>query len=156
MNHPSIPKVSAQALTSTRNPLVLREGQMFHGQIKQLYPGQMAEVQIGGQKMMAKLEVPMKAGDAYYFQVKSTEPELQLKVVSGPLQATDGQAKQLMNLIETMRLSKSSEMQSLLNQSLKHKIPVSRVLLMKAEQLLNAVHTTVRNEAMHGIQRLAE
>ena len=37
-------------------PLVLNEGQMFHGQIKQLYPGQMAEVQIGGQKMFANLK----------------------------------------------------------------------------------------------------
>ena len=97
MSFPTVGIISQsgrQAQCSNR-PLVLNEGQMFHGQIKQLFPGQMAEVQIGGQKCIAKLEVPMKAGDSYYFQVNAVKPELQLKIISGPLQATEGQARQL-------------------------------------------------------------
>ena len=109
---------------------------MFHGQIKQLFPGQMAEVQIGGQKLMAKLEVPMKAGDAYYFQVKSVAPELQIKVVSGPLQATEGQSRQLANLMESMQLPKSPEMQIVLNHFLKQRLPVTKDILLDAVRLL--------------------
>ena len=51
----------------------------------------MAEVQIGNQKVIAKLEVPMKAGDSYYFQVNSVEPEFQLKIIAGPTSETVGQ-----------------------------------------------------------------
>ncbi len=36
-------------------PLALQQGQVFHGTIKQLYPDQMAEVQVGNQKLFAKL-----------------------------------------------------------------------------------------------------
>lgn len=49
-------------------PLSLRQDQVFHGTIKQLYPNQMAEVQVGNQKLMAKLEVPLKLGDAHFFR----------------------------------------------------------------------------------------
>ena len=156
MSHPSIPRLTAQSAMTSQKPLTLREGQMFHGQIKQLFPGQMAEVQIGGQKLMAKLEVPMKAGDAYYFQVKSTEPELQLKVVSGPLQESVGQSKQLLNLMESMQLPKSQEMQSLLNHFMKQKLPISREILLEAEQLLKTVPSALRNEALNSLQKLVE
>lgn len=156
MTHPSIPRLTAQSTMASQKSPTLREGQMFHGQIKQLFPGQMAEVQIGGQKLMAKLEVPMKAGDAYYFQVKSTEPELQLKVISGPLQATEGQSKQLQNLMDSMQLPKSQEMQSLLNHFMKQKLPISREILLEAEQLLKTVPSALRNEALTSIQKLVE
>ena len=66
----------------------------------------MAEVQIGGQKVFAKLEVPMKAGDSYYFQVNTVKPELQLKIISGPLQATEGQARQLGGLMDAMQFQR--------------------------------------------------
>ena len=129
---------------------------MFHGQIKQLFPGQMAEVQIGGQKMMAKLEVPMKAGDAYYFQVKSVTPELQVKVVSGPLQASEGHSRQLSNLIDSMQLPKSPEMQIVLNHFLKQQLPVSKEVLLDAVKLLKTVQPTLHNEALNSIQKLVE
>ncbi len=124
---------------------------MFHGQIKKLFPGQMAEVQIGGQKLMAKLEVPMKAGDAYYFQVKSVAPELQIKVVSGPLQATEGQSRQLSNLMESLHLPKSAEMQIVLNHFLKQRLPVSKEILLDAVRLLkiSATNFAQRSTELH-------
>ncbi|MFS0688116.1 hypothetical protein AB1K89_02545 [Sporosarcina sp. 179-K 8C2 HS] len=156
MNYPSIPRLSNQAISVPRQPLTLREGQMFHGQIKQLFPGQMAEVQIGEHKLMAKLEVPMKAGDAYYFQVKTVSPELQIKVVSGPLQTTDGQSKQISNLMESMQLPKSPEMQSVLSHFIKQRLPVSREILLNAVALLKTAEPSVHNEALNSIQRLVE
>ncbi|WP_252503622.1 hypothetical protein [Sporosarcina sp. Marseille-Q4943] len=156
MNYPSIPRLSNQAISVPLQPLTLREGQMFHGQIKQLFPGQMAEVQIGEHKLMAKLEVPMKAGDAYYFQVKTVSPELQIKVVSGPLQTTDGQSKQISNLMESMQLPKSPEMQSVLSHFIKQRLPVSREILLNAAALLKTAQPSVHNEALNSIQRLVE
>ncbi|WP_239429779.1 hypothetical protein [Sporosarcina sp. ACRSL] len=148
--------MNSQSVSATSQPLTLREGQMFHGQIKQLYPGQMAEVQIGGQRLMAKLEVPMKAGDAYYFQVKSVTPELQIRVVSGPLQATGSPTKQLLNLLESLQLPKSQEMQSILSHFLKQKLPITRDILLQAEALMKTVQPSVQNEAMNAIQKLVE
>ncbi|WP_336822454.1 hypothetical protein [Sporosarcina sp. USHLN248] len=157
MSHPLIPNLTTiQSTNSSSSPLVLREGQMFHGQIKQLFPGQMAEVQIGGQRLIAKLEVPMKAGDSYYFQVKSTEPELQLKMISGPLRTDESLSRQLSSLLESMQLPKTSEMQSLLNYVLKQKLPISRDNLLEAEKLLKTVPAALRNEALSAIHKLLD
>lgn len=157
MPYSSIPqRLTVQPITAMQKTLPLREGQMFHGQIKQLFPGQMAEVQIGNQKLIAKLEVPLKAGDAYYFQVKSTEPEMQLKIISGPVQASEGQAKQLANLMDSMRLPNTQEIQDLLKHFMKNRIPVSREQLMAAENLLKSVSPELRTEAMNAIQKVVE
>ncbi len=129
---------------------------MVHGQIKQLFPGQMAEVQIGGQKVFAKLEVPMKAGDSYYFQVNAVKPELQLKIISGPLQATEGQARQLGGLMDAMQLPKTPEMQALLAFVMKNKIPMTRDSLLEAEALLKGVPPAARNEALASLQKMIE
>lgn len=129
---------------------------MFKGQIKQLYPGQLAEVQIGSHKLMAKLEVPMKAGDAYYFQVRAIEPELQLKIISGPIQAKDGQSMQLKNLMESMQLPNTKEMQNILAHFIKNKIPFTRENLIDAEKLVKLVPSASREEAVHMIQKLME
>lgn len=156
MSHPSIQRLMNQTVTATSNRLSLREGQMFHGQIKHLYKGQMAEVQIGDQKLMARLEVPLKAGDAYFFQVKSVEPELQLKIMTGPLNALDTKAKQLMNLMESMQLPKNAEMQTLLNVFLNRKLPVSRENLTIAAHLMKSAPPNSQEEVLRSIQRLIE
>ncbi|QTD42342.1 hypothetical protein [Sporosarcina sp. Te-1] len=157
MSHPMINQVTGGVLTQNNSkPIVLREGQMFHGSIKQLFPGQMAEVQIGGTKMLARLEVPMKAGDAYYFQVESVEPELQLKIISGPMQSGESLGKQMASLMESMDLPKTKEMQSLLAFMLKNKIPISREQLIQAEKLLGAVPDKQQSAALSTVVKLME
>lgn len=155
----SIPVISSQQtpINNVQNdPLVLKEGQMVHGQVKQLFPGQKAEIQIGNQTMLAKLEVPMKAGDAYYFQVKSVQPELQLKMIAGPTNASEGQNRQLNSLMEVMKLPKTTEMSQLLSFILKNKIPMTRENLLQAEVLLKSVPQAMRAEALASIQKLAD
>lgn len=157
MSLPITPSNSGQLVnTIPTSPSVLKEGQMFHGQIKQLFPGQTAEVQIGNQKLIAKLEIPMKAGDSYYFQVKSVEPDLQLKIISGPLQGSEGQGKQLAGLMDAMKLPKTPEMQALLTFVMQNKIPMSRENLLEAAALLKSVPTEFRAEALQVIQKLTE
>lgn len=99
------------AITATNQPLALKQGQVFHGTIKQLYPDQMAEVQVGNQKLIAKLEVPLKAGDAHFFQVTGTNPQTELKVVTGSMAQTTSPSQQISQLLESMNLPKTTEMQ---------------------------------------------
>lgn len=141
---------------SINKPLVLNEGQMIHGQIKQLFPGQLAEVQIGDQKMIAKLDVPMRAGDSYYFQVASVQPEVQLKIISGPTNAQANTSQQLQNLMQAMQLPKTPEMTKLLSFVLDNKIPITREGLLRAVQLLQATPTANQQEALQSIQKLLD
>ena len=157
----SIPLMNLTGAPSSTNnnpnkPLTINEGQMVHGQIKKLFPGQMAEVQIGNQKMIAKLEVPMKAGDSYYFQVKSVQPELQLKIISGPTDAAVGKGHQLNKLMEAMQLPKTTEMKALLSFVIKNKIPMTREGLLQVETLLKNVPPTAMKDALTSIQKMAE
>ena len=154
---PLMASIGAQnSANNGQQPLVLNEGQMVHGKIKQLFPGQTAEVQIGNQKMVAKLEVPMKAGDSYYFQVSAVKPELQLKIISGPTGANEGQARQLSSLMESMQLPKTTEMRDLLAFVIKNKMPMTREGLLKAEVLLQNVPANLRGEALQTIQKMVE
>lgn len=159
MSFPTLHPLNGQSMTKAgfqNRPLVLHEGQLFQGQIKHLFPGQMAEVQVGGHRLMAKLEVPMKAGDAYYFQVSSVNPVLQLKIISGPFRAIEGQGHQLGKLVEDMQLPKTPEMLSVLAFTVKNKIPMTREGLLQAATLLKDVPAGLRNAALASIQRLAD
>jgi len=117
-------------------PMAMKEGQVVHGTIKQLFPNQTAEVQIGGQKVIAKLEAPLKAGDAHFFQVTKGAPELQLKVVTGPLEQGKGITQQAQQLIQAMGLNKSMELQAAAQFFLKEQLPISKEILLQAEQLM--------------------
>lgn len=147
---------SNTALAASNQPFQLREGQLVHGQIKQLYPNQMAEVQIGQQKLHAQLETPLRAGDAYYFQIQATEPEVQLKIIAGPLHAKESPATQLNQLMDSMQLPKTSEMRSLLSFALQHKLPMNREQLLQAATLLKDVSPAAKEAALQTIQRLID
>lgn len=142
--------------SSSQQPLVLNEGQMIHGKIQQLYPGQLAEVQVGSHKMVAKLEVPMRAGDSYYFQVTAVQPDVQLKIISGPTSAQTNKSQQLQNLMQTMQLPKSPEMTTLLSFVLNQKIPVSREDILQAVQLLQMTPADNQQGALVAIQKMVD
>ncbi len=157
MNNPSItPNLSSANIGNMQSaqPAQLKEGQLFHGTIKQLYPGKMAEVQIGTQKLNAKLEVPLKAGDSYYFQVKSTEPELQLKLVSGPHAQGESQSAKIGSLLETLQLTKTPEMRKLVDFFMKQQIPITRESLIAGETLLKQTPPAQQQEALQSIGKL--
>lgn len=157
MNNPSItPNLKPSNLGNVQSSqsAQLREGQLFHGTIKQLYPGEMAEVQIGNQKLHAKLEVPLKAGDSYYFQVKATEPELQLKLVSGPHAQGESQSTKIGSLLDTLQLNKTPEMRKLVDFFMKQQIPITRESLIAGETLLKQTSPGQQQEALQSIGKL--
>ena len=129
---------SQQSVPQQSKPLVLREGQVFHGSIKQLFPNQVAEVQVGANKLVAKLETPLKAGDSHYFQVTNTNGQVELKVVTGPM--TQASSTQQMNqLMESMNLPKSAEMRQVLNHFINNNIPVLKEQLLQAEAWMKSM-----------------
>ncbi|MFJ7730455.1 hypothetical protein ACIQXF_01045 [Lysinibacillus sp. NPDC097231] len=145
------------AITSTNQPLTLKQGQVFHGTIKQLYPDQTAEIQIGNQKLIAKLEVPLKTGDAHFFQVTGTSPQTELKVVTGPMEQTASQGQQINQLLESMNLPKTAEMQQLLSHFMKAQLPISKEQLMQAEIWLKALPEGItKMDALQAIQKMVE
>ncbi|MEJ9280704.1 hypothetical protein [Ureibacillus thermosphaericus] len=154
MTIPSFQPIQQQQVPAQINPLVLKQGQVFHGKIKQLYPNQMAEIQIGEHRLIAKLETPLKAGDSHYFQVMSTSPQTELKVVTGPM------TKEFVNvqqLIETLHLPKSPEMQQLLTHFIKHQLPIVKEQILQSEiWLKNLPDGVTKQEALQTLQKMME
>lgn len=141
----------------SEQPLSLKQGQVFHGSIKKLFPDQTAEVQVGNQKMIAKLEVPLKAGDAHYFQVTGVKPDLQLKVVTGPLPVTSSTSVQIQQLMDSLQLPKNANMQTLVQHMVKEQLPLSKDQLLQAEQWMKSLPPQVKTvEALFAIQRMSE
>lgn len=138
-------------------PLSLREGQVFHGTIKQLYPNQMAEVQVGNNKLVAKLETPLKAGDAHFFQVTSTGTQTELKVVTGPMGQTVPMNQQIQQLLQTMNLPKTTEMQQVMGRFLKEQLPISREQLLSAETWMkNLPEGVTKQAALSALSKMVE
>jgi hypothetical protein len=48
----------------------LKNGQILFGKVNKVSPNQTAEVQIGHQKMIATLDIPLRTGERYWFQVQ--------------------------------------------------------------------------------------
>lgn len=144
-------------ITASNQPLALKQGQVFHGTIKKLYPDQMAEIQVGNQKFIAKLEVPLKDGDAHFFQVTGTDPQAELKVVSGPMTPTTSPSQQINQLLESMNLPKTAEMQQLLGHFMKAELPISKDQLLQAEMWLKALPEGIsKMDALQTIQKMIE
>ena len=121
-----------------------------------IFPGQMAQVQVGNQQLFAKLEVPMQAGDHYYFKVNGTEPELQLQVVSGPMRGGEGQSAQLTQLMDSLHVPKSQEMKDILATMIKQKIPMTKENMLEAVHLLKSLPDGMKNEALATLGKIAE
>lgn len=150
-------QMQQNAMTSTNQPLALKQGQVFHGTIKQLYPDQMAEIQVGNQKFIAKLEVPLKAGDAHFFQVTGTNPQTELKIVTGPMAQASTPSQQINQLLESMNLPKSPEMQQLLGHFMKAQLPISKEQMLQAEMWLKALPEGISKvDALQTIQKMIE
>lgn len=146
-----------QAAMEQNQPLTLKQGQVLHGTIKKLYPDQMAEIQVGQNKIFAKLETPLKAGDSHFFQVTNMNPQPELKVVTGPMQQSQTTVQQLNQLLDTMNIPKTQEMQQVLAHFVKNQLPISKEALLQAETWLkNLPESVTKQEALQVIQKMAE
>ncbi len=157
MSDSLITTVNLHQLNETMNqkPLALKNGQVIHGTIKHLYPNQMAEVQIGSERLMAKMEVPLQLGKSHYFQVSGVEPDLQLKVISGPMASSVPLSQQVSQLLDSLQLSQTNEMKQVTTYFLNNNLPFSKELLLQAEQLLKGLPENIHSkDALAVLQKL--
>ncbi|CAM3741221.1 hypothetical protein [Mesobacillus thioparans] len=116
----------------------LRPGQIINGKIVKLYPDQVAEVQIGNQKMVAQLEVPLSANERYWFQVLPGEGKVHLKLISSSADEK-GQPGNLTRILSEFGLQPTKENLDLAHFFIKEQLPVNSELLKLASEWLKAV-----------------
>ncbi|WP_226643926.1 hypothetical protein [Mesobacillus subterraneus] len=115
-----------------------RPGQIINGKIIKLYPEQVAEVQIGNQKMIAQLEAPLSANERYWFQVQPGEGKVHLKVV-GKGAEDKGQPASLAKILGEFSMQPTKENMDLVRFFIKEQLPVNRELLKLASEWLSMV-----------------
>jgi hypothetical protein len=69
--------------SSQLEPLKLREGQIINGKVIRFLPNDMSVVQIGSQKLIAKLEASLEANQQYWFEVQTDLGKVHLKLLKG-------------------------------------------------------------------------
>ena len=115
-----------------------RPGQIINGKILKLYPEQIAEVQIGNQKMIAQLEAPLSANERYWFQVQPGEGKVHLKVI-GLGSEEKGQPGSLVKILGEFGMQPTKENLELVRFFIKEQLPVNRELLKQAAEWLSTV-----------------
>ncbi|GAE43626.1 hypothetical protein [Mesobacillus boroniphilus] len=113
-----------------------RPGQIINGKILKLYPDQVAEVQVGNQKMIAKLETPLSANERYWFQVQPGEGKVHLKVI-GSGSDDKGQPGSLAKILGELSMQPTKENLELIRFFIKEQLPVNRELLKQASEWLS-------------------
>lgn len=157
MNFTSFNPIQIQQSNITHNqPLALKQGQVLHGIIKKLYPDQLAEIQVGNQKLFAKLETPLKAGDSHFFQVTNISPQVQLKVVTGPMNGSSTISGQIHQLLDSMKLPKSTDVMQIVSHFIKEQIPISKEQIIQAQGWLKGQEGILKQNAITALQKMIQ
>ncbi len=123
-------------ITSQNRVFVLQDGQIVQGKIVKFFPNNHAEIQIGTNKLIAELAIPLKVGESYFFQVEQQLNELiHLKVLSNEhIRGTNSDAS---NLIKMLGFPPSKQMNNFLQQLINEKVPFDVDQLKNAIRLLD-------------------
>ncbi|GEM_PF-1618291 len=116
------------------NEQKLCPGQIIQGKILKLFPENKAEILLGGERLIASLEVGLQVGSKYHFQVQAAPDFLQLKVLGEKLQGRgEVDTAQLLN---QLGLKQSKPNLTLLTTFIRLKIPFDKQQLTQAVSLL--------------------
>lgn len=122
-----------EKMTETKS-LTFRQGQIFTGKVLKLYPNQIAEVQVGSQKVIAQLETPLSVNDRHWFQVQAGEGKIHLKVLETP--SGNGKLPIVEDLLKQLNLSISKDNLSLLQFFLKERLPIMEDIIQASSKWL--------------------
>ncbi|MGE7185183.1 hypothetical protein ACQKKK_14620 [Peribacillus sp. NPDC006672] len=115
----------------------LKNGQILFGKVNKVFPNQTAEVQIGHQKMIATLDIPLRAGERYWFQMQpQNEGKVVLKALDSPnlsCSSLDGTAAQL---IAHLGITPEPAAAKLAEYLLKNRLPITKETFQSALQWL--------------------
>lgn len=128
------PQVHGSIKTDS-NPTI-KAGQILFGKINTLYPNQMAEVQIGHQKIVAQLETPLQEGERYLFQVQQHTGHLLLKVVDSPATPTMNGKETAKQIVSHLGVAINAESIELADFLLKNQLPITKDSFQLAMQWL--------------------
>ncbi|SES74705.1 hypothetical protein SAMN05216389_10226 [Oceanobacillus limi] len=127
-------KIAKTTTDSTNN---LRTGQIVQGKINKLFPNNKAQIQLGSQQFIARLEASLTIGANYHFQVNASDSLIHLKVIGDQLK--NKERTDTLTLLQQLGLKGTKTNIALLQALLKEKIPFERGQLIKANQLLEGL-----------------
>ena len=119
----------------------LKSGQILFGKVNKIFPNQTAEVQIGQQKMIAHLDVPLQVGERYWLKVQPNEGQVVLKVLDSPnvnFSNVKGAAAQLLVHLGVQSEPESVKLAEFL---LRNQFPVTKETFSSALQWIKAADT---------------
>ncbi|WP_406687279.1 hypothetical protein [Rossellomorea vietnamensis] len=123
-------------------PFSIQGGKVIYIKVHKLMGDDLAEVSANGQRFLAKLETPMKAGERQWVEVKQTEKGISLKLIPSTLGDGNGMASKL---IQHLSISgDEKEMTSLVKDLVKDKIPIDKEMLVFAGK-----HVTGKDAPLH-------
>ena len=127
-------------MNSDSNP-TFKNGQIIYGKINKLYPNQMAEVQIGNQKILANVDAPLQTGERYLLQVQQNIGNLLLKVLDSEATSNmNGKASATaQQIISHLGGSASGEATELVEFLMKNQLPIKKDTFQLAMQWLKQV-----------------
>ncbi|HAQ07733.1 MAG TPA: hypothetical protein DCR24_09510 [Bacillus bacterium] len=137
--------------SSTVKTASLRPGQIINGKIIKLYPEQIAQVQIGNQKMIAQLGTALSVNEQYWFQVQPGEGKVHLKVIAAG--ADDGkQPDNLTRILTEFSITPTKENIELVRYFIKEQLPINSEILQQVSQWLKS--SDQRSVGMEAVKML--
>ncbi len=125
-----------KSLVGKEKPLQLSEGQMFSGKVVKILSHDMAEIMVGSNKIIAKLEAPLQAGERYLFHVTSVENGLELKVMSTPSSLKDNIQQMTESILKQLTLPLTKENKAFVQFMMKEGLPLTKDLVIKTGEWL--------------------
>lgn len=130
--------LDSNSLSAQKN-IDFRPGQIILGKITTLFPNQIAEVQVGSQKMIAQLEVPLSVNDRYWFQVQPGEGKVHLKIIAQDRGNDTERKPPFQQLMAQFGLPATKENTRLLESTVFNGLPISKEALQQGAAWLKGL-----------------
>lgn len=122
----------------------LKNGQIFQGTITKIYPGQLAQMRLGGLTLTARLEASLEKGQPYWFRVVGGDGVPRLKVLESlppiPMNSNHhiggSESKNLPTLLQQLNLPNTSLMKEMVQQFIKENIPFSKEVMIQGSTVI--------------------
>ncbi|MCK1992495.1 hypothetical protein GW626_07595 [Peribacillus muralis] len=117
----------------------LKTGQILFGKVNKIFPNRMAEVQIGDQRMIATLDIPLRTGERYWLQVQQqNEGKLVLRALESPDVNYSNLKGAAAQLIAHLGVTSDPDAAKLAEYFLKNRLPITKETIQSALQWLKA------------------
>ncbi|MED3787623.1 hypothetical protein P4576_10165 [Peribacillus frigoritolerans] len=117
----------------------LKNGKILFGKVNKVFLNQTAEVQFGHQKMVATLDIPLRTGVKYWFQVQQPiEWSVVLKALDSPNLNVSGLNGTVAQLIAHLSIKPEPAATKLAEYLLTNRLPITKETFRSALQWLKA------------------